>query len=239
MQISIKKPPSATVHIQENQKVDLSTPYYEKNATDAVKIPLASILRFPPKKIFMVLHKLVGETVHKGDVIADYKGLFGIREYISEHTGTIAEINHTEGSITIHVHSPETNTVPCFFVGEVTEITGDIITIKVKTAKEYPVERVTHYWGGPVFYYNDQSKNTITEETVLGTVVVAESIPSYDQVKLEALGARTFITLLELTDKTSLPTGRISRKPDYTDIAKNAHPYCIVGPDSTSVFFYT
>lgn len=238
MKISIKKQPNITLLIQEGQKVDTTTPYYEKNSTDHVKIPLATILRFPPDKIFMALHKLVGETVHKGDVLADYKGLFGIREYISEHTGTISEINHTDGSITINVHSEERNTIYCSFIGEVDEITSDIISLKVKEAKEYPIEETSHHFGGQTFYYNDSTKSMVTEDKVEHAVIIAENIPPYDQVKIEALGGRAFVTTQELPEKTSYPVARISRIQDYKNIIKASYPYCIISSDNTNIIFY-
>lgn len=239
MKISIKKPSDVTLLVQEGDKVDLSTPFYDKNTYDPVKIPLATILKFPPEKIFMSLHKLVGEAVHKGDILADYKGMLGIREYISEHTGTIAEINHHDGSITINVRSDNTNTISCYFVGQIDEITGDVLTIKVKEGKEYAIDQVSHYFGGQVFYYDETSKSKVTEDTVQNAIIVAESVPTYDQVKMEALGARAFVTIHALLEKTTLPTGRISNVPDYKQITKNTHPYCVIGSDNSTITFYT
>jgi hypothetical protein len=238
MKIRIKKPSDVTLLIQEGQKVDLQSPFYDKNLTDTVKIPLATILKFPPNKIFMVLHKLVGESIHKGDVLADYKGIFGIREYISEHTGTIAEINHYDGSITINVQSESTNTIHCSFVGEINEVTGDVITLKVKEGKEFPIDQVSHYMGGPVFYYHDDTKGRVTEDSVQHALIVAEDVPSYDQIKMEALGARGFITIHGLTEKTKLPTGRVAKKQDYESIVKAAYPYCVIGTEYNTMTFY-
>jgi hypothetical protein len=186
----------------------------------------------------MALHKLVGDTIHKGDIIADYKGFFGIREYISEHTGTITEINHQEGSITINIHSDSTNTMFCFFKGEVSEITEDVISLKVKEGKEFPVENVSHFFGGPTFYYHEETIMKASEDTIMNRIITASEIPSYDQVKMEALGARAFITLHGLKDKTNLPIARISTINDFEKILKHNYPYCLIGSDNSSIIYY-
>lgn len=235
----MQKPRDVTLMIQEGQDVDLMTPYYKKNTSEPVKIPVATLLKFPPEKIFMSLHKLVGEEIKKGDVIADYKGIFGIREYLSEYSGVISEINHHDGSITIDVQSKETNTVSCPFHGKIDEITPDSVVLNVKEGKSYSIEQVSHIIGGNVFYYTDQTKSKVSEEAVEHTVVVAKTIPAYDQVKMEALGARSFITLEKLPEKTSLPAGRISKIEDYKNISSSAHPYCIIGSDKSKITFYS
>lgn len=224
--------------IKEHDVVDFSTPFYKIESTESIKIPLSTILHFPPEKIFLALHKLVGEDIQKGDLIAEHKGMWGTKEYLSEHTGTISEINHHEGSITIDAKTSNQDTKMCYFAGEILEITGESILLKTKSAKEFELEMTSEEFGGPVFTYNEDTRGRTTEEQVADRVICGEEIPPYDQAKLEALGAKAFVTLRPLRDKTPLPYAKLTNIDALEDIIKGGFTYCISGGKPNTICFY-
>jgi hypothetical protein len=237
MKFPVKIPSGHEVLITIGQQVDFETPLLKKHTTVGSTVPLSNILQFPPEKIFLNLKKFVGEKVKKGDLLAEHKTFFSTKQYISEFEGLIKEVNHQTGTVTIETASENTNTINCFFVGEVTNITEGYLELNVKKYKEYEIH-ATHYFGGETLYVRDTTTETVTEEQIDNKILCTERIQPYDQVKYETLGVKSFITLEDLNNKSSLPRARVKQKHDLEEILNAQLPYCIIGHDESTIVFY-
>lgn len=238
MNITITFPEDSKLLVKEGQKVDFTTPFITQSTLEEVKVTLSSMLGFPPDKIFLYLHKFVGEKVEKDELLAERKAMLSTKQYYCEHTGTIKEINHYDGSVTIESQMDETSEYPCYFKGTIEQIDKTSLILKVGKAKEIELQEKSHHFGGAVFYYKEEMASTVTEDDVIDTVVVAERIPVYDQVKLEALGAKGFITIEPLLEQPSVPSARLKKISDLKDVASHAISCCMITPDSTTIYFY-
>jgi hypothetical protein len=67
---------------------------------------------------------------------------------------------------------------------------------------------------------------------------VDEKIPSYEQVKYEALGAKGFVSLQPLPEETSAHFAKVAEKSDFEAITHLKLPYCLVSEEAKKIFFY-
>lgn len=238
MKIPIIIPEDSKLLLKKGQKVDFGTPFVQRQVESVVKLPIAGALGFPPDKIFMFLHKFVGDKVTKEEVLAERKTMMSTKQYVSEYTGTITEINHSDGSISVNTQTDKSTEDYCYFKGEVEEIDGNVVIVSVGKGKQYPLHEKTPYFGGRVLIHQADIATHITEEEVENRVVVAEKIPSYDQMKMEALGAVGLVLLQQPDDSASVPVAILKDIADYEEIKKNKFTCCNIGPDHTTIYFY-
>ncbi len=238
MRIPVIVPEGAKLLIKKGQNVDFDTPFIQRNTEDEIKLPVAAALGIPPDKIFMYLFKFVGDTVQIDEVIAEKKAMMSARQYLSEYNGVVKEINHTDGTVRISTATNDSVEERCFFKGEVEEIEGNIVTVQVGKGKQYPLHEPTHYFGGQVLIQENVQATHITEDEVNYKVVVGDKMPSYDQMKFEALGAVGFVLLQVPDDTASIPVAILKEIADYEEIKKNKFSCCNIGPDHTTIYFY-
>ena len=238
MNITITIPQDTDILVKSGQKVDFHTPFIAQRSMEEVKVTLSSLLGFPPEKIFNYLLKFVGDKVKKDELLAERKAMLSTKQYYSEYTGTIKEVNHYDGSIMIESQMNETSEYPCYFKGEIEKIEGNHIILKVSKAKEYDLQSKANHFGGEVCYFTEKMSATVTEEEVMNKIIVAEELPIYDQVKLEALGAKGFITLKPLLEDPSEPHAALKNIADFQEITKQQFSCCMITPDSTTIYFY-
>lgn len=236
MKLIVKIPSHKDLLVTIGQTVDFSTPLLKKKAPKTNTVPIASVLGFPPEKIFLQLKKFVGDNIAKGDLIAEYKSFMSTKQYISEDDGVIREVSHESGSVIIETVSEDEDMIYCFFQGTVISIDDDRLELKVKEAKEYEIVQSKKYTGGPVSYQD--GTHILPEDEVHNTFVCSNDIKPFDMTKLETLGACGFITLNELKRETSLPKLRLNEEHDYKDILKHKFPYCLVGEENKTLYFY-
>src|SRR5690606_3961211 len=105
-----------------------------------------------PDKIFHYLKKVVGDSIKKGDLIAENKSFLSTKQYVSSVEGVIKEIDHITGIIFIELDNGEEEFKYCFFTGEVEAIHDDHIELKVKKAHKVDIQPSDHYIGAPVYY---------------------------------------------------------------------------------------
>lgn len=244
MILSITVPINGELLIKAGDKVDFSTPLVNNHIKKEIKIPLARSLHINPKKIFTVLNKFVGEKVKKGDIIAQHKAFLTKNKYISEHEGTLKEVNHNDGFITLEIASDETTLLKAFFKGEVVEIEQNkekektIIHYKVHNAKQYDMKDAEDYFGGPVYYHKRTEPQLITEEQVSGYIIFTKTLLAYEQTKLETLGASGFIVLHSLPEKTTVPHAKIKEIPDWEELHSLKLPYCTIDQELSRIYLY-
>ena len=237
MTIKIKLPPHKELLLTLDQTVDYDTPFYRKSVAKLTTLPVAEVLGIAAEKIFLHLKKFVGEKVKKGDIIAEQKSFLSTKQYLSEVEGTLVEINHEKGTVVIETTAESTDIVNCFFNGVIAGISSEEISVKVGKFLEIKADNTANFLGGPVFYYTP--KTTIVEEMIERKLIVAEKIPTYDIIKMEALGAKGFITLEGIKTATSLPKIKIKEQIDFKRVIDHKFPYCLIGDNPSTVFFYT
>ncbi len=237
MKVPVKFPPSVELLIQSGQKVDFSTPFFRKKAKKSVKIPLSDILKFKPEKIFLSLKKVMGDVIKKGDLLAENHSFLSSKQYFSSVDGIIKEIDHLTGTLTIELESGRDHIVSCFFSGEVETIGDDYLELKVSKAHKFDTHETEHYLGAPVFYILDSSK-PVTEEGIAERCVCALEINPLDNAKIETFGAKAFITSATTPKISNLKHIVLQNHEDFDHLLKEQYPFCIMGVDSKSIYFY-
>jgi len=237
MKIPVKIPKDAVLLIKTGQTVDFTTPFHRLKGKKITRIPLAEILGFKPEKIFIVLKKGVGDTVKKGDLMAEHQAMFSTRQYLSAVNGIIKEIDHNLGSVTLELDSDDAKVTMCFFNGEVDTVMEDYIEVKVKRSHKFDTNETKNYLGGAVYYINEINK-PLTEDNISHKCIFGVSINPLDQTKIETLGARAFITHTKNSQNISLEQIILQNSDDFEQIQKEKYPFCIMGVDKKSIYFY-
>lgn len=244
MYISVPVPKKGVAVLKKNQTVDFHTPFLILESSSEIKIMISQMLNIKPRKIFFHVKKLVGEHIAKNDVIAVKKTLLHAQYYRSEHEGILKEINHEDGSLLIQTTSNEQKTIPSYFKGEVEDISKTEIKIKVKQKKDFPskgiknLEQYDNHWGGTVCYVDQGKENSLTEEDIADKILVSESFSPYNQIKLEALNARGFVSLNSLSQTTRIPYCLLASEEDMRSVFQIRFPYCILNGNNTTITFY-
>ena len=114
MTIELKIPFSVHLLVKEDQLVDFKTPFFEFKTKKDINISVAKKLSIKPDKIFRYLKKLVGETIEKGEIIAEKKTFLSSKKIVSSHSGLIKEINHDLGEITLEINEKDEDTTLLF-----------------------------------------------------------------------------------------------------------------------------
>lgn len=238
MKIPVKCSNTSGILVESGQQVDSKTPFYKGTHSRKTKVPLAQLLQFAPKDIFHKIKKVVGDRVKRGDLLADHKKMLTTRQYFSEFSGVITEIDHVAGTVTIEAESENENTVFCFFSGEVCAINSDHIELRVKHAERFSVKSLSKQFGGKVYYFSPA--DTLDEETIAHSYIfLSEPIDSMVHAKLEALGAKGYITTTPHTYETQLETLILANEADSKQIVHAKHPFMLINADEDTVYFYT
>ncbi len=238
MEISIVVSYSGELMIKAGDVVDFNTTLVRRKVQEPVKLPVATSLGIEPGKIFLHLTRVVGDRIGKGDAIASRKGLFSTKSYRSEFTGVIREIDHTDGTIVIDVDSARDENIRCYFKGEITSVKKNVVTLKVKNSKDFPLKFAEEDFGGQMLNVkNEAGAADLNEDQIKDKVVVIERLTEYEQRKIEALGATGFVSLHMLSD-TIAPTATTKTIADWKDIAKSDLPYCIIDKKTSTIYLY-
>lgn len=237
MKVPVKFPESVELLISSGQKVDFTTPFFRKKTKKSIKIPLSDILKFKPEKIFMSLKKVIGDAVKKGDLLAENQSFLSSKQYFSSVDGTIKEIDHLTGTLTVELETGKDHIIACFFTGEVETIGDDYLELKVTKAHKFDTTETPHYVGAPVFYISG-AENTVTEDNVADRCICAVEINPLDHAKIETFGAKAFITSATTPKISNLDHIVLQNHEDFENVLKEQYPFCIMGVDSKSIYFY-
>lgn len=237
MKVPVKIPENSEILIQTGQIVDFSTPFLQKKGRKKLQIPLARTLNFKPEKIFLILKKLIGDRVQKGELLAEHKAFLSTKQYFAETDGIIAEVNHATGNLIIEVDTDDSHVINCFFAGEVHAIHEDHLEIGVKKMNKFEtLEPIEHYGGAQVFYL--LNAGACAEEDVENRFVCTSIIDPLAHIKIEAFGAQGYITDTKKEVSGTIKQIVLQNPEDFKDINEHKYPYCIVGLDNTSIFLY-
>lgn len=222
--------------LKEDQVVDFETPFLQRKVEEEVNVSIAKSLNVSPQKIFHYLKKFVGESIKKGEIIAENKGVFTNKKIVSKYSGLIKEINHSNGSITILSTTEVENTLNSFFKGKISKIKKNELSVEVEKGEEFPAKNISQSFGGKTFYF-DKNSDFYTENVFNG-VVVCENLTSYYRSKAEALGCKGFLSLSKLSDDLETPFAQLKNINDYKKIIKAKFTYCTVVSNSSTIYFY-
>lgn len=236
MILTVQIPDSTHVLVKVGDAIDFDMPLLEIPSKSDNSISFAQKLGVEPSKIFRYLKKFVGEDVKKGDVLAIKKGLFASITIKSDYEGKIKEIDHSQGNIVI-TSKGKKNTVNSYVIGEVVEIKDKKISIKVKEGKEYDLKKNERDFGGEAFYFKHPSVDLLDNE-VSKKILITESISSYNQSKIEALGIAGYVTLMKLPEETELPNCQLKTIEELKEIMKHIYPYCYIDSKSCKIILY-
>jgi hypothetical protein len=236
MILSIHIPTGGHTKVKAGDSLDFNTPLYEISSTAEHIQPYVNKLEIEPSKIFHYLKKFVGEDVKKGEVIAVKKGLLSSKKITSGFDGKIREIDHTGGNIIISIKGKK-DIMLSPVRAEVTEIKNKEIRIKIKDGKEFNLKNSSGDFGGQTIYLKNDSQ-PLSSSDISKKIVVSDSLSSYSQTKLEALGTVGYVTLSKLSDETSLPTAQLKTIQELQDIMKHACSYCYIDSKSSTIIFY-
>lgn len=204
-------PHGASIAVSAGQKIDIGDPLYTLGSGGEATIPLARLLHIPPQKIFKHLKKFIGDSVKKGEIIAESETWFTKKQYLADTNGVISGVNHFTGEITLSTGTEDIKTVESFFTGIVEDVKPTAITVEVKAKHRVPLETVSADFGGQLYIVQG---GKVEPERVLHSVVVIENPTPTEIAKIEALQAAGII--MQTKQKTSLAYALM---PDIQELA--------------------
>ncbi len=238
MQIFVHLPLDEECLVKVGQKVDFETPFYKKKARSVNEISISDRLHIPPKKIFSYLKKFVGDQVDKGEILAEKKGLLSNNILKSPYQGIIREINHEEGKIIIE-SSKDMQIVKAYFKGEINSVKKNQVSVEVGRGESFELKHATSSFGGSTFYLKNLSGGDLQPtDRVENTIVIGDSLTSYLQTKMDALGMKGIITLKNLNEQINLPTATVKNIDDLKKMYSSHFPYCVVDETSSKMYTY-
>ncbi|GIW64555.1 MAG: hypothetical protein KatS3mg092_0488 [Patescibacteria group bacterium] len=238
MIIQYPLPEEAELIVKKGDKIDFSTCLFENNQIEKIEINIAAKLSVNPKKIFHYLKKLVGEEIKKDDILAIKEGFFSSKKFLSPVDGIITEINHDQGSIIIKTNSDKKEKYLSIFKGTVDNIEKNFLKIKLNKGQSFSVKNKSDEFGGEIFIYNNQLFYNLKTEDVEEKIIISESLSSFEQIKLEALGVKSFVTLKSLPENTDLKSVLLKNIDDLKKITKEKFSYCSYIKNSDMIYFY-
>ena len=224
--------------IKEEQSVDFDTLLVKKVDKKDLKIHLAQELDIQPSKIFLSMKKNVGEKINKGDILAVKKSFLSEKKYVCDFDGIIKEINHDDGSVIITSSNEKLKPENSFFKGIINKIQQNEIELKVETYVKYELKESNENFGGEVLLINNKSISDVKEESAKNKIIITKRIEPYNQVRLEVLGAKGYVTLENLRHKLEIPHAMLLKENDLNDISKTNLPYCTIVKQDNLIYFY-
>ncbi len=238
MLITISLPDTGKPVLKVGQTVSIGDLFVKGHEQEEVRIAIAELISIQPRYIFRHLKKNVGDSIVKDEIIAEKKSLLSSKKYASEFAGVIKEIDHIEGIILLEVSGEAEKEQRAYFAGEVAELEKREIHVKVKKGKEYESKQISQDFGGKTFFQKNNNQN-LTEEDVQGNVFCCRSLVSYDQRKVEALGAVGIVSLHSLPEPSTIPFAKIAEIKDWEAVIDGNFPYCVTNKRRSTIYFYS
>ncbi len=237
MIIKLPLPQGRKILIKEKDEVDFDTPLIKIVDSKDIKIPISQELDISPKKIFLSLTKNIGDYIKLGDVIAKKKGLLSEKKYISDFTGILKEIDHDDGSIIMTVTEKGGEKINSFFKGTVKKINEDNVELEVQDGEKFELNEASDFFGGEVVTIDEKNLSKIKED-ISSKILLIKKIETYNQLKLEVIGAAGYITIEPLSKQIDIPYARIQNNEDWEKIKKLNLPYCSIIKSEKIAYFY-
>jgi len=238
MSIKIPLSDKYKILVKEEQSVDFDTPLFKKADIQDLKIHLSQELDIQPSKIFLSMKKNVGEKIHRGDILAVKKSLFSEKKYICDFDGIIKEINHDDGSVIITSSHEKLKPKNAFFKGNIKKIQENEIEIDIQNYTQYDLKETNEDFGGEILLINSKPISQIKEEDSKNKIIITKKIEPYNQVRLEVLGAKGYVTIEALNHRLEIPHALLLKEADLNSILKSDYPYCTIVKNDNIIYFY-
>lgn len=238
MQIAFHTNSHITSAITPGQAVDFDTPFAKKTVSKLERLSVTESLGISPKEIFLHLLKVVGEEVKKDELLAEKKGMFGTKQLISEFTGTIKEINHEDGSVTLEMKTEVNQEEYAYFTGKVAEIREQTIVLDVKDSKAYELKSASGDFGGEILKTTQEGLSSLNADIVEKKVIVIDEIRPADIVRLDVLEESGLITLKDIEPGKGTKWARVKNLPDWEEILTSGLRYCIIDSKNNTMYLY-
>lgn len=239
MEVTLKIPQDAVIHISEGQKVNIGDPFYSIKKSEDLHIPIAKPLGVKPDLIFQYTQVVIGSSVKQGDVLASAKKFIGTKKISSDIDGIVVRIDHEEGIITINALSDQDKTQTCFFNGTISSIDqkNSLVTVKVGSGISVPAINIEGGdGGGDITITTPENYFSLNADDIHGNAVVIHDVPSHIFTKLDALDAGGVIYVSgEVT--TEVPSANISEK-DFKLVTEKPHAFIVFSSHEKKIFAY-
>jgi hypothetical protein len=235
MELKIPIPKKAKILVKEGEKVEFNRPIFEVASEKEIEIDINRQLKIPNNKIFDYLKKFIGDEVKKDEVLAEKKGFFLTKKVFSPQSGVVKEINHENGTLILSSLLNK-KTFNAYFQGKIKTIAKNELIVFLPKTKIYPIKIANDNFGGECFYFSPNQP--VDAELVEKKIVVASAIDSFEQLKIEALGAAGIVTVRPLPNQAEIPFCYLKNLPDFEEIKKTKLSACTINKDGGKIFFY-
>jgi hypothetical protein len=235
MELKIFLPKRAKILVKEEEKIEFNQPIFQINSEKEIIVDVNDQLKIAPNKIFNYLKKFIGDEIKKNEVLAEKKGFFGTKKILSPAEGTIKEINHETGTVTITTLLYK-KIVKSYFKGKVKGISKDELTVSIAPAISFPIKNASGDFGGLCFYLKPNQQ--IDAELVEKKIIITSLINTIDQIKLEALGAAGIVTIKPLPNQPKIPFCYLKNISDFEKILKANFSACTISKNQGKIIFY-
>lgn len=237
MKIQVKIPEKAKILVKVGDKVDFKTPLYTKNDKKKISVPIAEKMGLRPENIFMVLKKVIGDKLQKGDIIAENKSFFSTTRYLSELNGVISSIDSKNGIIVIEEDSDQDSVCNCHFTGTIDGVYDGYLELIISDAHKIKTSQSTPEFGGMVHYHISSNTN-LTDDEVEGSCIFLRDMDEIETAKLETLGAKAIILNKKIESMSELAKIIIEKEDDFKHLETKRFPYLLVSHEPNTVIFY-
>lgn len=230
-----------TLLINRGDRVDFQTPLSKRFEATYEYMQVAKDLGISPESIFMHLIKVVGENIKRGDSIAEKKTFLGKKSVHSDFEGTVHEVNHQEGIVTIQTLQETGSILHSFFMGEIEGVDGTQISLKVKSSQSFDLEFAGCDFGGELLIASSaKNLSQLTTDDVSQKVIVIKEISNADAVRLDVLDEAGLILPAENKQEyDSLKNyAKLKNKKDWDSVVTSKMPYALVDSTNNKLYLY-
>jgi len=236
--IVIDVPENAKIKVTVGTPLGLTSILYSIEDTVDVVVPICKPLRAKPEEIFQLVTHVIGDTIKQDEVLATKKGVFGVKKVLSPKSGTLRNIDHVSGTITIEVEKTATqsHTAPVEGIVSSLDKTRGIISISVPNGQEYDTELISELAGGEASYVK-LSYLATDLSVVKDKVVIIQEITPAAASKFEALDA---IAIVYLTGTHSLKTAhaKVKTEKDFEQLVRAGKKKIVLLPKQKKIVAY-
>ncbi len=237
MNVTLTLPEGATSKVNSGDTVKFDDMLYSFYNENTVTLNISDQLKIKPEGIFHYLNKIIGESIQKGELIAQKKGALFTQKVISEYTGVLKEIDHRLGTITLNVVSDDEKDIRADIEGEVEKVEGNKIALKVKGGTSIPLKEVNKDGMGDVFIFPEEAYFSATEDEIDNKIIVMKELKTHILAKCEALGCNGFIALTG-TNSSNLPCAFLNKETDYATLQKHSNSHIIFTVEDKAIILY-
>ena len=212
--IRIALPSDSKVLIEEGEQISENSPLYKSNDEKILyEIPLAKLLKIKPERIVRFLRRKIGESVAKGDILAEKKGWLSSLSVRSPFDGEIKELDVKKGLLLLsHKKKQPEIKISLPIAGKVKKITASHIEIEVKATSIEGRKGAGKEQMGKLLYISDERFHPADfDAEVEGRIVFLKKAPREVIAKLDVLGAKGLIST-ELPDSIDFSALEVERE---------------------------